>query len=180
MHFWKGGWRTHQIPIENLIGPAAIIDVRDKATNDSDYRLSVADLKDWEEIYGKIPSGAIVLMNTDWDKYYPDPSLTFGTQTPNNSATFHFPGFHEDAADWLARYRDVNVIGTDTPSTDYGQSTTYPVHQIIGKAGICGLENVANLNKLPPKGATIFIGAIKLFDASGGLARVVGTFKKGK
>ena len=71
------------------------------------------------------------------------------------------------------------MIGTVTPSTDYGQSTTFPVHQRIRKAGICGLENVTNLNKLSSKRATLFVGVLKLFDGSGGPARVVGSFKKG-
>ena len=177
-HFFEGGWRTHQIPIEHLVGPAAVIDIREKASTDPDYQLTVEDLKAYEDEYGKIPCGAIVLLNSDWDKYYPSPTQTFGTQTPNDSTTFHFPGFHVEAIDWLARYRDVHVIGTDTPSIDYGQSQTYPAHQRIGKAGICGLENVANLNKLPPKGATIFVGVMKLFDGSGGPARVIGTYKK--
>ena len=177
-HFSEGGWRTQQIPVEHLVGPAAIIDVRKKAANNPDYELTIEDLKSYEKNYGKIPCGAIVLLNSDWDKYYPNPVLTFGTQTPNDSTTFHFPGFHVEAADWLARYRDVRIIATDTPSTDFGQSTTYPVHQRIGKAGICGLENVANLNKLPSKGATIYVGVMKLFDGSGGPARVIGTYKK--
>lgn len=175
-HYSKGGWRTHQVPIDNLIGPGVIIDVREKASADPDYRVTIQDLIEWEDEYGRIPEGAVVIMNSDWDKYYPNAELTFGTATPNDSATFHFPGFHEDAADWLARYRDINVLGVDTPSTDYGQSANFLVHQTIAKAGICGLENVAYVNRLPPKGSTIFVGVIKLFDGSGGPARTIAVF----
>lgn len=175
-HYSKGGWRTHQVPIDNLIGPGVIIDVREKASADPDYRVTIQDLIEWEDEYGRIPEGAVVIMNSDWDKYYPNAEQTFGTATPNDSATFHFPGFHEDAADWLARYRDINVLGVDTPSTDYGQSANFLVHQTIAKAGICGLENVAYVNRLPPKGSTIFVGVMKLFDGSGGPARTIAVF----
>lgn len=177
-HFAKGGWRAHQVPIDNLIGPGVIIDVREKAHKDPDYRVTIQDLMDWEAQFDEIPEGAIVLMNSDWDKYYPDPSLTFGTLTPDNPSTFHFPGFHEEAADWLARYRNIHVLGTDTPSVDYGQSAMYPVHQISAKHSICCLENAANLNKVPQNGSTIFVGVIKLYDGSGGPARTIATFKK--
>ena len=176
-HVAQGGWRTHQIPIERLVGPGVIIDVRQKAADDPDYRVTIEDLVEWENINGRIPFGAIVIMNSDWDKNYPNGELTFGTSTPTDPSTFHFPGFHEDAVDWLARYRHVYVIGVDTPSVDYGQSTSFPAHKIFTKAGISGLENVANVNKLPPKGSTIFVAVLKLVDGSGGPARVFASFQ---
>jgi len=64
------------------------------------------------------------------------------------------------------------VLGVDTPSTDYAQSTTFPVHVVLGTANIPAMENVANLDMIPEKGATIFAAPIKLFDGSGGPARV--------
>lgn len=118
-------------------------------------------------------------MNSDWDKKYPNKTLTFGSDDPTDQTTFHFPGFHEEAADWLVRYRNIHVIGVDTPSLDYGQSRTAPVHVIVSGVNIPGLENVANLNKLPQAGSTIFVGAIKLFDGSGGPARVFATVTEG-
>jgi kynurenine formamidase len=40
-------------------------------------------------------------------------------------------------------------------------------------SGRFGIENLAGLDQLPPAGATIFIGAPKIKDGTGGLARVV-------
>lgn len=65
------------------------------------------------------------------------------------------------------------MIGVDTPSTDFGQSKTFDTHQKMAKAGIIGLENVNNLDKIPPSGATIFVGVTKLFDGSGGPVRIL-------
>lgn len=65
------------------------------------------------------------------------------------------------------------MIGVDTPSTDFGQSTTYDVHRIAGQANVIGLENVNNLDKIPPNGSTIFVGVINLYDGSGGPVRIL-------
>ena len=47
-----------------------------------------------------------------------------------------------------------NVIGvaTDTASTDYGQSTDFETHQILGGANIWAIENLANAEALPETG----------------------------
>ena len=172
-HFYEGSWRSHQIPVEHLVGPGVIIDVRQQASEDPDYRVTIGDLKQWERRYGKIPKGAVVIMNSGWDKNYPNKSLTFGSDNPHDQTTFHFPGFHEEAADWLIHRRNIHVIGVDTPSLDYGQSITRPVHVIMGKENIPGLENVANLDTIPAAGTIIIAGAIKLYDGSGGPARVI-------
>ena len=50
---------------------------------------------------------------------------------------------------------------------------------ILGKANIPGLENVANLGKVPAFGSTIFVAVIKLYDGSGGPARTFATITDG-
>ena len=78
-----------------------------------------------------------------------------GSNTPSDPKTLHFPGFSKEAADLLAHDRKVDGIGLDTPSIDYGPSRDFIVHQIVNGANLYGLENIANLEKLPPKGATL-------------------------
>ena len=62
-------------------------------------------------------------------------------------------------------------MGVDTPSTDYGQSRDFKTHQILGSANVWGLENVANLDKLPSKGAIVFNMVYKLKEGSGAPSR---------
>jgi len=135
----------------------------------------VQDLIDWESKYGTIPKGAVVLLNSGWSSKYPNKTAVFGTSTPDDPSTFHFPGFHEDAGDWLVKNRNIHVLGTDTPSIDYAQSTTFPIHVLFGKENIPGIENVANLDMISEKGAMIYVAPIKLLDGSGGPARVFAT-----
>ncbi len=145
----------------------------------SDYRVTVDDLQSWESKYGQIPDGAVVFMNSGWSKKYPNKTLTFGSENHTDPSTFHFPGWHEDAVDWLLKNRNIHVLGVDTPSTDYAQSTTFPVHILLGDVNIPGVENVANLDSIPETGAMIYVGAFKLYDGSGGPARVFATTQNG-
>ena len=63
-------------------------------------------------------------------------------------------------------------IGIDTLSADYGMSSDFAVHHILNGAGKYILENVANLDKLPPRGAILIIAPIKIEGGSGGQARI--------
>jgi len=89
------------------------------------------------------------------------------------NGTFHFPGFSPEAAAWLLRERRVAGIAVDTMSLDNGTSGEFKTHQLWLPSGRWGLENVANLDKVPEAGATLVVGAAKVKDATGGLARVM-------
>ena len=80
-------------------------------------------------------------------------------------------GIHPDAANWLVK-RKVKAVGLDTASLDYGPSKNFSSHQILSEANIPGLENVANLDKLPTTGATVFAPPMKIKDGSGGPMRM--------
>ena len=76
--------------------------------------------------------------------------------------------------DWKFKHfwlRNILGLGVDTPSTDYGQSRDFKTHQILGSANVWGLENVANLDKLPTKGAIVFNMVYKLKEGSGAPSR---------
>lgn len=171
-HFAQGKWTTDQIPLERTIGPGVIIDVRRKAEANRDYQLQVVDLRTWEKRYGKIPPGAIVLMYSGWGKFWGDRKRYFGTDQEGDVTNLRFPGFSRDAAELLLKERKIKAAGTDTPSIDYGPSRDFAVHQIFGAANIPIFENVASLERLPPKGATIFAVPMKIKGGSGAPLRI--------
>ncbi len=140
---------------------------------DADYRLSVADLEAWEKQHGRIPKGALVLMLSGWGERWPDKKRYLGTDQPGDVEHLHFPGFSREAAEFLVSQRDIDAIGVDTPSMDYGPSKDFIVHQIINGADKPGLENVANLDKLPATGATLIALPMKIAKGSGGPARII-------
>jgi kynurenine formamidase len=70
IHFSRGGRTIDQIPLEEWIAPAIVIDVSQECASDPDYLLTVDDIKEWEKEYGEIPDGAWVVMNSGWGKYW--------------------------------------------------------------------------------------------------------------
>lgn len=174
-HFIQNRWRTHEIPASRLVGPGVIVDVKEKVKDNADYAVTVDDLREWEARFGRIPDGAVVIMNAGWSRYFPNPKLVFNTATPEDDKTFHFPGFHEDTARWLAEERSVVAVGTDAPTPDVAANVpAFPVHKILLAKDIVLLEFVANVDNLPPSGSTIVIGVLNTVNGSGGPARILG------
>lgn len=180
VHFYKGRKSVEQVTLEQLIGQAVVIDIKDKAQKNRDYRLSVEDILAFEKQHGKIPDGSIVLINTDSAKYYHDRKKYMGTDKRGNEGVKHlsFPGIHPDAATFIATKRKIKAVGLDTPSLDYGKSTHFESHVILFKHNIPGFENVANLNALPPTGATVVALPMKIKGGSGGPLRIVAFIPK--
>lgn len=173
LHFAEGMQSVDEIPIQKLVGSAIAIDIHVAVDIDPDYRLTRQDILDWESRYGAIPPGAVVLMYTGWGKRWPDRERYLGSATPSDAKTLHFPGFSKDAAEFLITERKIDGIGIDTPSIDYGPSQDFVVHQVINGANLYGLENLANLEKVPPKGAILVALPIKIKGGTGGPVRVL-------
>ena len=85
----------------------------------------------------------------------------------------HFPGFHVEAAQMLLEETEAVGIAVDTLSLDYGQSGDFATHYAWLPTGRWGLENVANLDDVPPQGATLVVGAPKHRGGSGGPCRLI-------
>jgi len=173
IHFHEGGLSVDRLPIEQLIGAAVVIDVRAQAAKDRDYRLTRADVVAWEKAHGAIPRGAFVMLRTGWGMRWPDRLSYFGDATPGDVSKLHFPSYGVEAARYLVNERKVAALGADVASIDYGPSTDFIVHQVASGAGVIGLENVARLEVLPPKGATIIALPMKIEGGSGGPVRIV-------
>ena len=74
LHFAEGRLAVDEIPLQKLIAPAVVVDVRASVTGNRDYRLSRQDLDRWESRHGLIQEGAVVLMLTGWGQGWPDRS----------------------------------------------------------------------------------------------------------
>lgn len=175
VHFAQGKWSTDQIPVEQLMGEAFVVDVTAKTQNNPDYLIEVQDMEDWEKENGTLPENAILLFRTGWGAYYPDAKKYLGTAAKGEAAVadLHFPSIDPELASWLVKNRSLKAVGIDVASVDYGQSKDFKTHQILYAENICGFENVANMDKLPVKGAFIMALPMKIKDGSGGPLRIV-------
>ncbi len=175
VHFAKGHYSIDQIPLEQLMGSAIVIDVTAQCATNRDYLVSVADIENWEKRNGRIPAGTIVLLRTGYGKFYPDRKKYLGTDERGAEAVakLHFPGLDPAAARWLTQNRSIKAIGLDTASIDYGQSTLFESHRTLFDKNIPALENVANLDQLPVKGFSVIALPMKIKGGSGGPLRIV-------
>jgi kynurenine formamidase len=173
IHFAEGQTTTGAIPLSRLIGPAVVIDISQAASKSADYELSPDDIAAWERRHGRIPDGAIVLVRTGWSKFWPDRKRYLGSDKPGDASNLHFPGISPAAAKILAAERKIDGVGIDTASLDHGPSKDFRTHRILNGAGIYGLENVAELERLPATGATVIALPMKIRNGTGGPVRIV-------
>ena len=175
IHFFEKRNTVDAIPVQQLIGPGVVIRIAKKVVTDRNYQLSVGDIQAWEKEHGTIPDNAIVLIDTGSSKFWPNREDYMGTaeRGPEAVKKLKFPGIHPTTAKFLVTKRKIKAVGLDTPSLDYGGSTLFETHRILFENNIPGFENVANLDKLPVKGAMIIALPMKIKGGSGGPLRIV-------
>lgn len=168
-HFIQGNKTIDQISLSDLIIPAAVIDIKDKVATNPDYQLSAADVTAWEEKYGSITPGTLIILNTGWHKRFDNPKEYINMDAEN---VMHFPGFSLDSAKLLVK-QNVVGIGIDTLSIDYGASQDFGTHSIMLQANKYQIENMANLDALPATGATVIVGVLPVKNGSQAQGRIL-------
>ena len=168
IHFPPGKTPVDAIPPARLIGPAVVLDIREAAAADADYKVTPADVEGWEKRHGRIPAGAIILARTGWAARWPDPTRY---RNMDAQGVMHFPGFSVEAVKLLLE-RQVSGLGIDTLSVDYGPSKDFAVHRLSHGADVYHLENLADMSAVPESGAMLIVAPIKLAGGSGGPVRV--------
>jgi kynurenine formamidase len=169
-HFDEQARCVDDIPLVDLFAEAVVVDLRARATTNPDTELTLADLSAWQTAHGSLPERCVVLLRSGWDERWPSQER-FANQ--DAAGVQHFPGFSRAAVRHLAGRAEVLGIGTDTFSLDPGCDAHYEGHRVLARAGKWALECLANLGRLPARGAHVFIGAPKVERASGAPARVV-------
>lgn len=127
-HFLPGGLPIDRMPPRQSIGPAVVLDVRQRP---DPARVTREDLAAaWPP---GVP-GRRVLVNTGW-----------GDRVKGPAYFKNFPGIEVEAARWLIR-RKVILLGLDLPSvhpTEYKR-----VHEMLFRAGVAVTEGLINLSRL--------------------------------
>ena len=169
LHFSADGQSVAQIPVENLIAPLAIVDIRERAASDPDTRLTPDDLKAWIAANGPLPERCCVAMNSGRDAHVNGDKFC-GADAEGKQ---HYPGFHVEAAQMLLEESTAIGIASDTLSLDHGISADFVTHYAWLPTNRWGLENLATLGDLPAVGATLIVGAPKWRGGSGGPSRIM-------
>lgn len=168
--FHAGGAAIDAYPAESLVAPAVVIDVSAAAARDADHRLSVDAVGAWERRHGPVPAGAVVLVHSGWGRRWAEPSRFLNR---DSDGRMHFPGVSPAAADLLLAARRVAGLGIDTHGIDGGDARELAVNARVLERPRLLLENLANLDQLPPLGTTIVVGILRLRGGTGSPAGVL-------
>ncbi|HZR56931.1 MAG TPA: cyclase family protein [Terriglobales bacterium] len=151
-----GLWSVDQIPAGRLVAPLVILDITNQMRNQIDYQISVEDIARWEHVNGEIPLGSVVIARTGW--------------LPTNRST---PRFSQDAALFLVEGRKILGLGSDAPFIDSRSSGISNVYRYALSHSIYYLENVANLDRLPDRGAVVVVAPTKIKGRTAAPARIM-------
>src|SRR5262245_36002536 len=172
VHYVEGGRAMDGYDVRELIVPAVVVDIHERASGNRDTQLQVEDIRRWESRYGRVPARSAVLVYSGWDrKATDDPAAFVGI---DSAGATHFPTVAPEAVTFLVKERDIVGLGVDTLSFDQVEPTQKAAaHKVLLGADRWGIECIAHLNELPPKGATIFAGALKVKGASASPNRLI-------
>lgn len=161
-HCISGGKCVSDIPLRDLLKPCVVIDVSER-TN-AGFQMTKEDVLMFEAQYGKIPSGAFIIVYTGWDKFW--------RQREQYHNNYRFPSVRQDAAEILLN-RNVAGLGIDTLSPDRPDSG-FIVHQLLLESDKIIVENIANAKLMPAIGADIWIVPLKIKGATESPIRLIG------
>ncbi|MEH2023060.1 cyclase family protein [Nostoc sp.] len=162
--FYSSAVGIDQYPAQSLVVPAVVINICQATAVNPDYALTIADVLAWEEEYGEISPGCVVILNTGWEKKWLDKSAFLNHDAQGIA---HFPGFGSDATQFLLDERQIAGVGIDTHGVDPGQDNSFAINRLVLEQPRIVLENLTNLDQLPPKGTTLAIAPLRLRGGSG-------------
>jgi kynurenine formamidase len=162
-HFAENGITMDRIPLKQMVLPLVVLDDTPYLAKDPNHAFSVEDLRAWERTHGRVPKGAFAALRTgmykDWDS------------DPERFKRSPFPAWSPQVIEFLIEQRGVTAIGhesMDTDITDKMDSETYVLQH-----GHFQIEVMANLDKVPPKGALVIVTWPKVKNGLGFPARAI-------
>jgi kynurenine formamidase len=170
-HCFEGAPDCSTMKIENCVVPAYVVDVSSMAHED--YAISLDDIKQFESRYGEIKQGSLVFFATGWSKRWKD-QVSFRNEKEDGIP--HFPHISAEVAQFLLT-RGVAGVGIDTCSPDPFH-TGAPVHKLILGVGKYIIENVANLESMPPVNSYVIALPLKISGGAESPIRLVGLVSK--
>jgi kynurenine formamidase len=169
-----GSVSADQIPLSQLIGPAAVIDVPSYEAELGESPLITADdIRAWENQNGGLTSDEVVLFRSGWDsKYVPGVEGSgYAKDILVGKTRIGWPAPDEGAIDHLAE-RGIRCVGTDAPTMGPAQDGQgVHVHGLGG--GMVFIECLAHLDQLPVRGATFMFLPLKTLHGTGAPGRAI-------
>jgi kynurenine formamidase len=161
-HHWM-----HTVAPDRLLAPCNILDF---SASPPEELLELERVKAWEGTHHKIASGDIVIFNFGVHKRWALGEA--GWQYAER-----WPGLARDTSEYLAKI-GVKAVGTDTLGLDASGSTDIPAHDTLLVRGILIMENLTNLDNLPPRCFLLAI-PLKIYEGTASPIRALALIPKG-
>ena len=158
VHIFDNGKSIEEIPLEDFVGPGAVIPVKKRGGEEVTAR-------DLENSGVPVSRGDILMLFTGWDEKFESPDYNI------------HPYLSLDAAEWIVgkgvKLFGIDCITVDLPTPMRQQGFEFPVHRILLGNGVLIAENVANLGEVVGKKIRILALPLKVKESDAGHARIV-------
>ena len=157
MHFGVGSQTIDELPVDQLMGPAWVVDVRPIEPR------ALIGIEHIKGIAEDIQAGDSMLICTGW-------SERFGGDAYRNG----LPRISEELARWCVAKR-IRMLGVEPPSVadvnNLDELST--IHRILFEGGVIVVEGLANLSSLTGPKVTFVALPLKIADGDGAPARAI-------
>ena len=169
---------TDTLDIQRVVAPVNVLDFSAECAANADFLLTVDHITAWEAKHGPINAGEWVVLRSDWDQRAHDEGLFLNA----NETGPHTPGPTAEAIQHLIAKGIVGwgsqCIGTDAGLAG-GMEPPFPAHNLLHANNRFGLASLANLDKLPPKGAILIAAPLKIVQGTGSPIRALALVARG-
>lgn len=169
---------TDTLDVRRCVAPVNVLDFSAECRENPDFLLTIDHVKAWEAEHGAIGAGEWVVMRSDWDSRAHDEALYLNADATGP----HTPGPTAEAIQYLV---DKGIVGWGTQciGTDAGMAggmdPPFPAHNLLHKNNRFGLASLANLDRLPPKGAILIAAPLKIKGGTGSPIRALALVPRG-
>jgi kynurenine formamidase len=166
-----------RVPVTQLMGPAAVIDVTGLGGAvqpvGTSPEIDPAVVTDWERRHGRLAPGDVVLFHTGWDRHYlrgaDGDAYLFDVVVTRTRPGWPAPAV---ATVELLLERGVRCLGIDAPSMGLAHDGA-AAHVSGLRGGAVFVECLTGLDRLPPRGAWFCVLPLKVEQGTGAPGRAV-------
>ena len=157
LHFGVGTDSIDILPVDKLIGPAWVVDVRPVEPR------ALIEVKHIGAVAEQLEAGDGLLICTGWSEYY-------GRARYRDE----LPRISEELACWCVE-KKVRILGVEPPSVAdiNSRRELTAIHRILFEGGVIVIEGLANLSTLTEQKVTFIALPLKIAGGDGAPARAI-------
>lgn len=166
-----GRLSVDKLAVDQYMGPAAVIDTRAVlGRNPDEGSITPEVVLDFEQQYGRLNRGDIVLFYSGWSRRYVSRNGYYGPlDNPVVEDTWNAPTVETIE---LLLDRGAKAVGTDGPSMGTARAPQ-SVHVAALGRGLGVVEGLFNLDQIPARGSYFLFLPLKLAGGTGGPGRAI-------